>query len=58
MVNVNVDCDDGQEGIIYLYPVYTEYFGECTSNNNAPITVYVPINTQNNYMVQCLGDGS
>lgn len=54
-VTVKVDCDDGQDGIIYLAPTYTRYFGECTSDNYNPITVYVPGSTQNNYFVQCLG---
>ncbi|KAK4500198.1 hypothetical protein PRZ48_008384 [Zasmidium cellare] len=57
-VTVSVDCNAGQEGIIYLVPVYDEYYGQCVTDNNNPITVDVPVETQNNYIVQCLGDPS
>lgn len=57
-VNVNVDCDSGQEGIIYLVPTFTEYVTICTSNGNTEIDVYAPIQDQNDYIVQCLGQGS
>ncbi|KAK4508316.1 hypothetical protein PRZ48_002054 [Zasmidium cellare] len=57
-VNVNIDCEMRQEGIVYLVPLYTYYAGFCTSDNNTEIDVFSPIPDQNNYMVQCLGDGS
>ncbi|QIW99551.1 hypothetical protein AMS68_005069 [Peltaster fructicola] len=52
---INVDCDDGQDGIIYAYPPFTMYAGLCRSDDNNEIDVWVPAVGHTNYRATCLG---
>lgn len=56
-INVEVDCDSGQMGIIYWYPLYTLYQGHFTPSGDF-VDIWIPDNSAtgtSNFGVQCLG---
>lgn len=55
-IDVLVDCESGQEGIIYWYPVFTVYQGRYTPSGDN-VDFYIPDNSasgQSNFGIRCL----
>jgi len=55
-INLNVDCQNGQAGIIYWYPLYTIYRGEFTPSGNN-VDFNIPDNSTvgaSNFYVRCV----
>lgn len=55
-VNVYVDCDDGEEGMIYWYPLFTAYRGYYTPSQTEG-DWFIPEDSPEsgtNYRVHCL----
>lgn len=56
-IEVNVDCDSSQMGIIYWYPLFTLYQGYFTPSGDY-MNFYIPDNSASgtsNFGVRCLG---
>jgi hypothetical protein len=55
-IDVLVDCDPGQEGIIIWYPLFTLYQGEFTPSGTN-VDIYIPNNSAtgtSNFGVRCV----
>jgi hypothetical protein len=50
-------CEENQEGVAYMYPLWDQYLGYKNGDRSTIVEVDVPVKGENNYKVnlECLG---
>jgi hypothetical protein len=50
-------CKQGQDAVLYMYPLFDQYIGYKDGDRNTVVTINVPVKGEENYRVraECLG---